>query len=109
MAKYLITWEYNLNTQSNDLNERIAASEKGLENTRQFLKQNPKNDWGIIVGEGAGYAIMEGDWKSVSTISAQLYPRVLSKVNQVLSINEAEQLLKAMKEMAGASKKAAKK
>ena len=108
MAKYLITWEYNLGAQSSDPSERMAASEKGLALTKQFLKENPKSDWGIFVGEGAGYALMEGDWKSVSLISAQLYPRVISKVHQVLSITEAEQLLKDMKKIA-TKQKAAKK
>jgi hypothetical protein len=59
-----------------------------------------------LLAKPAGYAIMESDAKSVMMLAGQLYPRVSFKVHEVLSINDMDQLLKAMMETA---QKAAKK
>lgn len=98
MAKYLITWEANINAMSNDPNQRIATDAKSLELTKQWLKENPKSDWGIFVGETAGFGLVEGDWKSVAVPAALFSPGISFKVHQVLSVNEFDELIKTIKE-----------
>jgi hypothetical protein len=51
MPKYLITWEYNVSAISNDTKERMAATIQGMEITKQWLKDKPKDEWGTFVGE----------------------------------------------------------
>jgi hypothetical protein len=96
MARYMILWETNINAIPTDLKERTATVMKFRDSTKQWLKENPKNDWGSFLGEMAGYAIVEGEWKDVAITAQQLYPYYKCKVHQIVSLKEAEELMKTI-------------
>ncbi len=60
MAKYLFLWELDTTKVPVNPKERGAAWSALMEVVNQDIKKGLIKDWGIFVGEGNGYSIMEG-------------------------------------------------
>jgi hypothetical protein len=95
MSKYLILWETDMTRWSTDPKERAAMSTKMVEKIKQDIKEGNTLDWGIFVGGGAGYIVVEGNAPDVYKDVRQYLPYITSKVQQVLSIDEALEVWKS--------------
>ena len=98
MPKYLNLWEVDMSRMPTDQNERMATMKKMLEMTKQFLKEKPGSQWGMTLDGSQGFSMSSGagTWQEMSMSMMAFVPYIKSKVYQVMSIEEAEELLKSM-------------
>ncbi len=96
MAKYLNLWEINIAAMPIDPAQRAAILGKLTEMTKKFVAGGKGRDWGIFPGSNAGYAMMEGTAAEALSSAMQFNPYVKSNIQQVLSIDEAAQVMQAM-------------
>ena len=98
MPKYLNLWEVDTSRMPSDPNERMALLKKMAEMTKQFLKEKPGSQWGMSLDGSQGFSLSSGSgtWQEMSMSMMAFAPYIKSKVYQVMSIEEAEELLKSM-------------
>ena len=98
MSKYLVTWESDTSKLPSNRQERGALFIKMLEATKQTLEESQINDWGQFIGGGKGYGIFDGDAVEVFKNLQQYAPYVTFNVQEVLSVDEVIEAVKAMME-----------
>ena len=98
MSKYLVTFEIDRSNLPSDRQERSALHIKMLEAMKQTLEEGQMNDWGAFVGGGKGYAIVDGDAIEVFKNLTPYAPYVTFNVQEVLSVDEVIEAIKAMME-----------
>ena len=95
MAKYLVNWETDMSRWSTDPKERAEQSIKMAEKIKQDMKEGKTSDWGLFVGGGAGYTVVEGNAPDIYKDLRQYLPYITFKVSQVLSLDEALEVWKS--------------
>lgn len=96
MGKYLLLWQLDSDRVPVDPNERAAGWTGLMEMVKQDLEKGVSKDWGAFVGEGGGYAIAEGTETEVSIMTQQYSPYVQFETHPVMSVNQVEDMLKAL-------------
>ena len=97
MPKYLVTWEMDSNRAPVDPKERGVAW-GGLTNmVKQDIKDGKITDWGMYDGGTRGYSISTMTDLELTKNLQQYYPYATFKVHQVLSIEQAADVVKFLK------------
>ena len=73
---------------------------KMMDMTKQWLAGHPGSQWGISLDGNTGFALSpaRGKWQDVATTTMMFAPYVKAKSFQVMSAEEAEEVLKSMKQ-----------
>ncbi len=93
MPKYVLTWESDTSKSPADPQQRSQLIKQQLEKVMQWEKDH-KGDWGVYVGENAGFGIIEGDWTEVMKVM-MAFPTTHMKIHQALSAKEAYDFMQA--------------
>lgn len=96
MGKYLLLWQLDSDRVPVDPNERAAGWTGLMAMVKQDLEKGISKDWGAFVGEGGGYAIAEGTETEVSIMTQQYSPYVQFETHPIMSVNQVEDMLKAL-------------
>ncbi len=96
MGKHLLLWEIDQTQVPADPKERAAAWGAMLDLIKQDINKGTVSDWGTFVGEPRGYSI--GDQSDVDlTVDLQrFFPFITFQVFPVMSVEQLEEVLKAM-------------
>jgi hypothetical protein len=89
MSKYLLLWEVD---NSRTPEDPAARKNQWLAMQTAVTKQMEAGkitDWGLFVGEGCGYCIVEGTAADVGLVTRTYTPYVQFEVKQVVDIYEA--------------------
>lgn len=98
MPKYLNIWEMDTSKMPTDPNERMMLIKKMSDMTKQWLKERPGSQWGMSLDGSHGFALSSGTgtWQDIAKSTMSFAPYVKSKVFQVISIEESDEVLKSM-------------
>ena len=96
MSKFLTLWEIDNSRWPADSKERAALIGKQLEMTKKMLDEGKITDWGIFAEGGAGYSIGVGTEADTLKRTMQFAPYIRFKVQPVLSIAEAAEVMKSL-------------
>jgi hypothetical protein len=93
MGKYFMTWEIDANKVPISREERAAAWQPMIDMVKQGMEEGRIKEWGIFVGEMAGYSIAEGTEVEIATFNQNWVPFVSFKVHPVATVNEVEKMI----------------
>ncbi|MBW1732194.1 MAG: hypothetical protein JRH08_11480 [Deltaproteobacteria bacterium] len=96
MGKYLLLWRLDPARVPADPKERAAGWSGLMAMVERDLEKGISKDWGSFIGEGRGYAIIEGSEIEVSLMTQQYSPYVRFEVHPIMSAGQVEDMLKAM-------------
>ena len=96
MPKYLSLWEMDDSKMPTAPDERAAVMTKMIALTKQYLKDNPGGEWGAFIGENKGYGIGGKTPQDIIKLTFMFAPYVKFKTYQTVSIDEVEEVFKAM-------------
>ena len=91
MAKYLLLWEVDYSRTPEDPATRREQWLGMQAAVSKQLEGGLLTDWGLFVGEGRGYCIVEGSAAEVGMLTRTYTPFVHFEVKQVVSVQEAMQ------------------
>ena len=94
MPKYLVLWELDQRRIPTGRKDRGSGWSFLLSMIREQIKQGLTKDWGLFVGETNGFSIMEGTEVEVTKTLQKYVPFSIHKVKQVMSIDQAEEVIK---------------
>lgn len=96
MGRYLMIWDLNLEHTPVDPKERGAGYELLIAMIKQDMERGLTKDWGNFVGEGSGYAVVEGSEVEVNKM-VQLYtPYVRFRTHPVISLDQVNEVIKSL-------------
>jgi hypothetical protein len=98
MAKYLLLWEVDYSRTPEDLATRKQQWLSLQTAVTKQMEAGRISDWGLFVGEGKGYCIVEGSAEDVGTVTHIYTPFVHFEVKQVVTIQEAMENLEGVQE-----------
>ena len=96
MGKYLMLWKIDATKVPVSPKERGAGWSALIEMVKQDIKKGQIKDWGVFVGEGNGYSVMEGTEVEVMNALQRFTPFVRFKVHPIGSLTQVEEMLKAL-------------
>jgi hypothetical protein len=96
MAKFINLWEVEVSKMPVDPNERAKIIATQIGTVKKMRAEGKLADWGIFAGGAAGYGIAEGTPSDVLKLTMPFAPYIKSHVHPVLSIEEAEAVLKSL-------------
>jgi hypothetical protein len=96
MGKYLMLWEIDATKVPVSPKERGAGWSALIEMVKQDIKKGQIKDWGVFVGEGNGYSVMEGTELEVMNALQRFTPFVRFKVHPIASVSQVEEVIKAL-------------
>lgn len=96
MGRYLLLWQMNPDFVPADPKERATAWSRFMVMVKENLEKGVSKDWGAYIGEGKGYAIVEGSEAEVSLMTQQYTPYVSFETHPIMSADQVEAMLKAM-------------
>ena len=96
MGKYLLTWELNIALTSVDAKERKDSYALLSAVVKQDIESGLTKDWGMFVGEGSGYCVVEGSEVEVNLMTQQYAPYANFKSHAVVSVEQANEVIKSM-------------
>ena len=101
MPRYLYIWEIDASRMPADQSERMMIVKKMSDMTKEWLKDRPGSQWGLSLDGLQGYALSapNASWLEFTTAVQMFLPNVKSKVFQVVSIEETDEILKSMMQM----------
>lgn len=96
MAKYLITWEADMNRFPVDPKERanMVAGMAGM--VKQMITEGKTMDWGIFIQGAAGYSVREGEAVELYNDLQKFSPYISFDVQEVLSVDDVLEATKSM-------------
>ena len=89
MAKYLLLWELDITRTPEDPETRKSQWRTLQDMVVKQLEGGDLKDWGLYVGEGKGYCILEGTDADVAKFTLVYSPYVIFEVKQVRTIQQA--------------------
>jgi len=100
MPRYFSIWEMDQTKMPADPKERLALLKQMSDMTKKWLKEHPGSEWGGFVGEGKGFAISatSGTALEMNMVSLMFAPYVKNTVYQAISIEEFDEVLKALEQ-----------
>ena len=96
MGKYLLTWNLNLAHTPADSKERGAGYELLMAMVKLDIEKGLTKDWGMFVGEGSGYCVVEGSEVEVNLMTQQYAPYAVFKSHSVVTVDQADEVIKSM-------------
>jgi hypothetical protein len=96
MGKYLMLWEIDTTKIPMSPKERGAGWNALMEMVKQDIKKGINKDWGAIVGEINGYAVMEGTEVEIMNALQQYVPFVHFKTHPIASVSQVDEMIKAL-------------
>ena len=96
MGKYLMTWKLNLEHTPTDSKERGAGYELLMAMVKQDMESGLTKDWGMFVGEGSGYCVVEGSEVEVNLMTQQYAPYAVFKSHPVVTVAQADEVIKSL-------------
>ncbi len=97
MGKYLVLWETDEARIPVDPQEKKTGYLAVIDMVRQDIKSGILKDWGGFVGGGGGYAVAEGTEVEIGKTVTKYIPFFRFKVTPVTSLDQAEEVIKAIK------------
>jgi hypothetical protein len=98
MPRYLVIWEMDRSKIPADPKEHMMLMKNLSDMTKKWLKDNPGSQWGMSLDAGRGYALHTSaeTWQDMSKHLLSFGPYIKGDFMQVLSIEEADEVLKSM-------------
>jgi hypothetical protein len=96
MGKYLLLWEMDRTKIPVSPKERGVGTGMLLEMVKQDIKKGITKDWGVFVGEHAGYAVVEGTEVEILNNIQQFTPFVYFRVHPIGSVTQVEEMIKTL-------------
>jgi hypothetical protein len=96
MGRYLLLWELDRTRAPVDRKERGIGFNMLMEMVKQDMKRGLTKDWGVFVGEHAGYSVVEGTELEIMNQIQQYTPFVYFKVHPIGSLTQVEEMIKGM-------------
>jgi hypothetical protein len=96
MGTYLMTWEINLDHSPVDQKERGGMYEMMIAMIKQDMEKGLTKAWGNFVGEGSGFALVEGSEVDVNKMVQQYTPYVRFKTHPVISLEQVQTVTQSM-------------
>ena len=93
---YLITWKANMSLFPTDQEERTKLTMSWTEKMKKDLDSGKVKMWGISIGGGKGFSVVEGSGKEIFADSMFYTPYLKSKVKPMLSFDEWMDAMKGM-------------
>ena len=91
MAKYLLLWELDYSRTPEDPATRKQQWRAMQGAVNKQMEAGKITDWGLFVGEGKGYCIVEGSTMDVGAVTRTYSPYVIFEVKQLMTLDEAIQ------------------
>lgn len=96
MGKYLLIWRLDPARMPVDPKERAKGWSGLIAMVKNDLEKGISKDWGAFIGEGSGYAIVEGSETEVSIMTQQYSPYVGFETHPIMSASQIGDMLKAL-------------
>jgi hypothetical protein len=96
MGKYLLLWRMDPARVPVDPKARSTGWSALMGMVKKDMEKGISKDWGAFIGEGGGYAIAEGSETEVSIMTQQYSPYVHFETHPIMSVNQVEDMLKAL-------------
>ncbi len=98
MPRYLVLWEMDRSRIPSDQNERMMLMKNLSDMTKKWLKENPGSQWGMSFDSGRGFALHPSTetWQGLSKHLLMFGPYIKGEYFQVVTIEEAEEVLSSM-------------
>ena len=96
MARYILLWELDTTRTPDDPKERQKQWRTFQDMVVKQLESGEFKDWGLYIGGGKGFAIVEGTEMDAARITNIYFPYVTFDVRQIISIEQAIENTKAM-------------
>lgn len=96
MQKYLLLWKLNRSLIPVDPKERGEGFSLLMAMVQQDIEVGLTKDWGCFVGEGNGYAVVEGDEIEVSKMVQQYSPYCEFSTFPVASVDQMNEVIQSM-------------
>jgi len=96
MGRYLLIWELDQTRMPLDLKERGNGFNMLTNMVREDMKAGKTKDWGVFVGEYAGYSITEDTEVELMSRLQRYAPYVHFKVHPIGSLAQVDEMIKTM-------------
>jgi hypothetical protein len=96
MGKYLLKWQLDPTRAPVDPKERARQWTGLLAMVKKDLEKKLITEWGVFAGEDSGYMIAQGSETEISVMVQQYYPFVHFETHPIMSIGQAEEVVKTM-------------
>jgi hypothetical protein len=96
MPRYLLLWKIDNTRIPIEAKERAMGWSMLTAMVKQDMEKGLTKDWGATIGEGTGYAIVEGNEMDVALMVQQYAPYVQFEVKPIMSVKQIDEMLKAM-------------
>jgi hypothetical protein len=96
MGKYLIMWEADESKIPVDPQERKTGWLGAIEMVKQDKKNGVLKEWGVFLSQPNGFDIVEGTETEVHQMALKYIPYFRMKIYPYLSVEKAEEAIKAM-------------
>lgn len=99
MGRYITLWKTDLNRVPEDPKEQIALFSKLIGMVREDIKNGITKEFAMFLDGNSGYTIEEGTEEEVAMCNMKYCPYIKSKVQQVMSIDQLEEIMKKLSQM----------
>jgi hypothetical protein len=96
MGKYLLIWELNIALTAVDAKERKDSYGLLSAVVKQDIESGLLKDWGMFVGEGSGYCVIEGSEVQVNKMTEQYGPYVQFRTHPIISIKQVDEVINSL-------------
>jgi hypothetical protein len=96
MGRYLLLWDLDPTKIPVDIKERGNGFTMLLDMVKEDMKAGKTKDWGVFVGEFAGYSVTEDTEVELMSRLQRYAPYVHFKVHPIGSVAQVEEMIKAM-------------
>lgn len=96
MAKYLMLWKINRSLIPVSPQERGKSYAVLTSFVKQDIESGVIKDWGCFVGEGNGYAVVEGSEVDICKMVQRYSPFCAFSTHPIASVDQMNDVLKAM-------------
>ncbi len=96
MQKYLMLWKLNRALIPTDHHERGQGFAALMEFVQQDIEVGLTKDWGCYVGEGNGYAIVEGSEVDISKMVQQYSPFCEFSTHPIASLDQMNEVIRSL-------------
>ena len=96
MGKYLVLWKMDKTRLPVNPRERASGFAPLVAMVKQSIEMGKVKDWGAFAGQGRGYEVFEGTELELELQIQQYVPFVDFKVYPLLSLDQIDEMIRAM-------------
>ena len=96
MGKYLMIWKLNPALTSVDAKERKDSYALLSAVVKQDIESGLTKDWGMFVGEGSGYCVVEGSEVEINKMTEQYGPYASFKTHPIISMEQVDEVINSL-------------